>query len=185
MTEKKTKWYNSTWIVTIFGGIITTTVGTLVYDWAKQKPILSTLAQLSKTFWTYVVTFITFKLPLWTVVVVAFLAWVVRKISSKKKKTESKPAFWNYREDKFKNWIWRWDYGINIMERQYEIRNLQPYCPYDDTQLVNKSTYLQAAFECPRCNTTFSERSVYQSIPPEDATSIKALIWDNIRKGNY
>jgi hypothetical protein len=110
---------------------------------------------------------------------------ILSKLSIKPAHRKEAPAFLNYREERFKNWIWRWDYNFNEIEKQYEIANMRAYCPNDDTELVNKSNYLQTVFVCPRCNANFSDRLIYQPIPPEDARTIKALILDNIRRGNY
>jgi hypothetical protein len=158
-------------ISTITFGIISS----VIYDEIKAFPILTTLYDLTKKF----LTLLNINMPLWFVFVCVFSFLFIRKlllyIIIKKQ-----PKYYNYKEDKFINWRWKWDYDING-----RIVQLRAYCPKCNTRMQNIQYSLSQTFKCPKCNyTSLSNSQSLSSFDSEyeDTSTIAQLIMDKIEK---
>ena len=177
---KKSSWHNNIWLVTGVCAIGGTTVGTLIYDRVKDKPILTTILNWLGTIWGWVKSFLNFELKVWWLIVailaIALVIIIAIAYSDKPVGKSGLPAFTSYKKDRFLRWTWRWDWALG--KNGWDIINLTPFCNVCDTQLVNRSNYLEQIIVCPRCNKTIQDYA-------EGSIEIETLIRDNVRKEHY
>jgi hypothetical protein len=140
--NQKEKWYNHGWMYVI-GGVVLAPVGTIVFDWIKQIPFLSTLKHL-----------LFYKIEMWvgiSIVIITFLISVILISRIKAKYTfyylsyyKAKPKIslannaekksreqemLAYRADKFEGLIWVWEWIYNDIISRHEAKNAVPLCP--------------------------------------------------------
>jgi hypothetical protein len=172
---KSKEWIKSPWtisiVTTIFGFLLST-----VYDYSKSKPIFSTILQILKGLWNFIISALNFNIKVWWLIVslIVIIAIIYLVINFKQEKT-IKPDFYNYRDERFKFWRWSWDWKFNYSKNVWCISNLTAHCPKCDTPLINHSNfYGELIFECPRCD--FRARDSQCDEPHK----IEMLILDNI-----
>ena len=174
----KEKLIKSPWIIgfgtTIFGFLLT-----MLNDYSKKEPILTTIWLIIKWIGNLIWTLLNFDLKVWWVILtIAFLFLLLYIIDKFKKEEIFKPVFFNYREDKFKKWKWTWDYEFNNSKKMWVISKLKAHCPNCDTPMIDHSNSYEILFECPRCD--FNARDSQCDVP----FKIESLIIDNVeRKG--
>jgi hypothetical protein len=181
MAEKKSRWYENIWLVTIGGGIAATAIGTLVYDKVKDKPILS-------TFWGWIVmaghgivSSLNYQLKVWwipaAIVCIILLLLVIayfQRDTPEDNHQPIKPPFADYVEDRFSKWTWRWDWQLK--NDGWDVINLTPYCEKCDTPIQEYGDFFSSDPMCPRCKVrTYPKYS-------EGTKETKVLILDNVRK---
>ena len=184
MASKKERWLNNNWVVTILGCSLATVLGTLAYDKVKDKPILTTIIIWLNWVWKIILSIFTFKVAIWAIVLVTISLYCLRRTHLNFSK-KTPPDHAKYTQDRFYNWIWKWDWKYDGVQQTWYVANLQPYCQTCNTQLVNKTNFVDVQYECPRCKSFYSLRGLYNAGPPEDIQNVEALIIDNVRKRHY
>lgn len=172
------KFIKSAWGV----GIGTTLLGfilTVIYDLVKSKPILSTIWNIIKAIWNFIIMVLNLELKLWWIllgiIVLILILLVIVKIDDVKNADASNVSFLNYKSDTIQGWKWEWSWKKNY-NGQYEIDNLYPVCDSCGTMLASKHDY-QNTLYCVRCGKTYNG----MALPNE--THIKIYISDTARRG--
>lgn len=152
----------------------------LIYDLVKGKHILSTIGSILVVIKNAIITFLTFDLKVWWVIVALLILFVilyfVYKYYDYKDSVTLKPDFLKYTKDTIQGWSWEWiwqkDNGGN-----YYVEDLHPICPICNTPLVISDNY-DGSSKCLRC-----ERNFKKELPYLD--HIEMLIKDNVRRNSF
>lgn len=132
--DDKKFWYNP-WTV----GIGTLIIGTILFNWLTDWG--KVLIDYSVRIFFYLINIITITIPIpiWGVLIILFVFWLLAKKRFKtflEEEAQSKtvPAFYNYKSDIFGDVLYRW-----IYEKDYQgklnITGIIPFCPQDNCQL--------------------------------------------------
>lgn len=136
MAETKEKWIKSTWAIAIFSVVI----GPLIYDFLKEKPIMSTF-----------LSFLTFDLKVWWVLLALATLFIWLKLYVSRTNRRIKSAVPDYKEDEINGRRWTWQWEWNIYEREWSVIKLKCYCPHCDTRLDKHEAGGKVLLDCPRC----------------------------------
>ena len=176
MTKIKEHWTKSAWTISI-GTAIFSLLLTMVYDYLKEKPVLTTIWIIAKYFVNLFCIILDFNIKVWWIIVAVILFVVIVFLIGKLKKEHTlKPDFYNYREGKFKKWRWTWGWKFDISKNVWLISDLIAHCPNCDTPMINNSSRYELSFDCPRCD---FEAIDYQCDEPH---KIERIIIDNINR---
>ncbi len=173
------KFLRSHWIV----GIGTTVIGgvalSIVLDLIKQISILSTMKAILLFLWNCVISFLSFEIRLWWLLVfisiIFAILWIISKYHDAKENS-SHVSFLGYTQDYFLGHSWEWVWEKN-WEGKYGVENLHPICTKCKILLVQSHAYLNQ-LKCPRCNNTVNFDSSIQN-------EVMVLIYDNVKKNNF
>lgn len=157
------KWLKAPWTISIG-----TLLLTILYDYFKSKPILSTIWQLLKIIGNFIVSFLNFNLKVWWLIIIfIFVIIIIYLINKFQPKEDIKPDFYNYREDNFQGFRWTWKWDFNPYKGGWVISDLNAHCPKCDTRLIDFS-------ECPRCDFIIFDKL--------ESYKIQHIILDNIER---
>lgn len=171
------KWIKSPWTVSL-GTALFSLLGTVLYDYFKEKPILTTINQGVNWLVERFTNFINLEIKLWLILVIlaALVLIFILYILIENKKVR-KPEFLNYKEDRLKKWRWSWEWKWSETRKAWIISNLEPHCPNCGTTLMEDSNALMFhGFGCPRCDFYAGTEKF------EDPRKIEALILDNLNR---
>lgn len=163
----------------LYGGV-SSLLFSFIYDWVKDKPLLSTAVTCLKWLWKTLINFLALELKVWWLLSIIIIMRIVYLIYKNTNKEAPKPEYINYTSERFKNWIWRWDWYYDAYQKNWLVTNMAAYCPNDDVQLLNKSDMLRQRAVCPKCDTWYGDDYNLPSV--EDTAGIKTLIYDKVRK---
>ncbi len=172
------KWIKSQWTKKI-GPPVFSLLLTMIYDFFKQNPFLSTIIEIVKWVGNTIIFILNYEIKVWWILCVIIAIVIVIIFINLRKWEIFKPDFCNYKKDRFKDWKWRWDWKYYSNSRKWDIISLIAYCPKCDTQLIDHSNVYEQEYRCPRCK--YNARSVNC----EDPIDVKAIIFDNIEKKKY
>lgn len=137
MTDKKKNWIKSPWTIAIFSAVI----GPLLYDFLKEKPILSTFLSI-----------LTFDLKVWWVLLALGAVFFWLRSYVKRMNRKLRAAVREYRDDEINGRRWTWTWEWSNYEREWCVEKLKCYCPDCNTPLTAKFLGEKTLFDCPRCN---------------------------------
>jgi hypothetical protein len=170
----KNNWKRSPWTISIVTAIFSLLL-TMGYDYFKDIPILTTISSFFKWICGFVLTSLNYEIKIYwlllAIVVICFVLYIMVKFN---KEDTSKPHFFGYNEDSFKNWRWTWEWKFNHSRNAWGIYNLKAHCPKCDTTMNDNSTIMGLNFICPRC-----DYNAYDSIC-EDPYKVESIIIDNV-----
>lgn len=170
----KENWTKSSWTISI-GTAIFSLLLTMIYDYFKEEPILTTIWTIIKWIGNLLWTILNFDIKVWWIIIALTLLVFLLYIFDKLKNDESfKPDFYNYKEDFFKHWKWSWNWELNRAKTAWVVSNMQAHCPNCDTPMIDRSNSYENHFECPRCDFKASDRQC------DEPYKIERLILDNI-----
>lgn len=177
---KNKNWLKSPWSVSL-GTVIFSFFLTLLNDHLKNKPILSTLLQILKAIFNFIILILNFKLKVWWLIIGIIIISIISYLITYFKENEEefkqfKPDFCSYKNEIFKHWRWSWDWKLNPRENKWQISDLNAHCPRCNTPLIDRSNYYELIFECPRCD--FKARGSQC----EEPQKIELLISDNLNR---
>lgn len=176
MTRSKEDWRKSPWTISI-GTAIFSLLLTMIYDYSKEKPILTTIWALLKWFGKFLKSVLDFDVKIWWILVtVGLFSLLVIIIGKFKAEEVTKPDFYNYRTGKFKRWIWTWTWKLDLRRNAWIIEDLQANCPNCETPMINHSTRYDLHFDCPRCDFKASDNEC------DEPHKIERIILDNIER---
>ncbi|HEX9061353.1 MAG TPA: zinc ribbon domain-containing protein [Clostridia bacterium] len=178
----------SPWVIGI-GTAIFSFLLTVINDYLKNKPKLSTISNVIKGIYKTMILILKLKIKVWWLIlgIIAIFSTIFFIVKFKESKLNkqlelTKPDFCNYKEGKLKRWKWTWNWKWNNSERVWHISNLTAYCPNCDTPLTDlfNPIFNRPRFKCPRCDFDAID---YECENPDD---IKSIILDNIsRSGKF
>lgn len=170
-------WIKSPWTIAL-GTTIVGSLVSFVLDFAKDKPIFSTIGGSFVWLWNVIVVFLNLNIRVWWlilgVIVLILIIYIVAVL--KKPKQSLLPDFIDYTEGVFKKFKWSWKWRFNQFSMQWEVSNLDAHCPECSTKLMDDIS--NEPYRCPRCNFISRYHTEYRN-------EIERLIIDNIDKGNY
>ena len=173
----KRSWIKSPWTISI-GTALFSLFLTMVYDYSKKQPILSTILKILKGILKFVFSILNFNLKVWWVIVGIALVFAIIYFAAKIKQEEIlKPDFCSYTEGKFKRWNWTWEWKWNSYQNAWNISDLTAQCPNCGTPLIDQSNmYARLMFDCPRCDYSASYSEC------DEPHKIERIILDNVKR---
>jgi len=172
---------SSKWITSIGGTILLGLATSFIYDWIKEKPILTTVSSIFTSIWKFLIQILRAELKVWWVVLALTLYLVGKKIMSDYRRSitpELPEKYKSYVRESFTNWNWKWVWKWDGNRKEWDIKNLWPYCKKCDIELLNKSDLLYHVWQCPRCCKSYE----YNNRETDDYDSVKAVIKNNIAR---
>lgn len=164
------------WTIGIFSPIIATSITAKV----KQIKFFEAL----KLLLSWLIKIITFRVPLYLIVLGILFFIVIINISVKieERKEENRPKWLNYTTDSYKDWIFKWQYNINYYN-QCKIENLRPVCQCG-CELSMKDDYKNRYYGrgillCPNCENT------YPTMDIDTLDDFEKILIHKINTGNY
>lgn len=154
---------------TVIGGVLLS----FVLDWIKGVDWLSTLKTVINFIFKAFVTFVTFELKVWWVLIAIALIVVALVIVAKFHDTKPQLSFLSYTKDSVLGYTWEWEYK-KTYDGKYTICNLHPVCSTCGMRLKQVGVYGDQ-MDCLRCNTSYEWDYSY-------LTDAQMLIEDNIKK---
>ena len=174
--ERIKKFLLNPWTITICGALFSFVL-TLLSDAIRGEQILSTFVFIVAWIWNIIVSFLTFSLKVWWVLigvaVIILGLWSYSKILNARSSSSSIPKFLGYTQDFLLGFKWEWTWEKDYYGK-YSVENLQPICTDCDTPLRYDFTGFYR-LKCLRCNKSYSG-----NVPQED--DVKTLIYDNVKK---
>ena len=156
--------------IAIFGGVIAI-ISSGVYDYIKEKPILSSIKSFFIWIWENIFEF---ELKIWQVLIILLVFSIIYALM-KAKRTEPTVKFTDYKRDTIHGTKWTWSWQHNFLESKWEVRNITPLCDNCNTRMKFESSYgVGQTAKCPRCNN--------RQTGLKDRETIEALIIDNIHQ---
>ncbi len=176
MTQTKKHWIHSGWAIGI-GTTIISLLLSMVYDYLKKEPILTTIWSILKGIRHFILTFLNYEIKVWWVLITIFILSILLLIIKKfKSERILQPDFYYYTEDHFKSWRWTWSWLWDKSKKAWGINNLRAHCPNCDTPMVEHPSIYSSAFDCPRCNYLSNDGLSDQPY------KIEQIIHDNIER---
>lgn len=163
-------------ILISFIGALFGIILTAIYDWVKDKPIFSTVWNFLKWIWFKILEF---EIRLWQLILIVFVIYIIRKIIKTKSNNIENPKFLSYTTDNIHFFNWKWSWGLNPRNDQWNITDIKPICPKCQTMMHYEysTMYYKYIADCPRCKFTNNQIA--------EIKDIEAIIIDNIRRGIY
>lgn len=150
-------------------------IGTLINDWLREKPILTTFISIINFITCQISKFFSLEIKLYWFFVIFIFIFLVYKLILFFKQKNGKPYFYNYNEGILKKWRWTWEWQWDNKSKSWKIQKLKAYCPKCNSQLLIQANFLRGtSAECPRCN--FLAIGEECEIP----FKIESIIHDNI-----
>ncbi len=146
---------------------------TAIYDFIKERPILTTLWNSLKWVWK---NLFELKITIWQLLLALAIIYTLFKIRPKKKEKQS-PDFLNYTTDNFDEIKWKWDWKWNSITRKWHVDNLVPLCTKCETATMLNEDYIDKYSTCPRCD-NFMDKL-------KSSEKIEAIIIDNVHRNLY
>ena len=171
MTQRKNHWINSPWTISIATTLLSLLL-TIVYDYFKNKPILTTIWFISKWIGDLFWTILNFNLKAWWIIAAVLVFILINKL---KEEPILKPDFYNYREGKPKRWKWTWKWEWN-KGKGWRVSDMTAHCPNCKTAMIDYSDIYGFFFDCPRCDFEAKNKQC------EDPHKIETIILDDIDK---
>lgn len=157
-------------------GAAATVVFTAIWDWIKQKPILTTLINILKWLWQNIFEF---RFALWQILALLIIYKIIRtliKKTVKETQTENKNEWLNYTEDDIDGIKWKWFWQKNALGK-WNIENLRPICNKCGTSMKLHEIGSYDYADCPRCEKSISEF--------KSPNKVEDIIIDNVHRNLY
>ena len=161
-------------------GLYTGIIGIILlalYDFIKEKPILSTLFSIIKWVWN---TIFEFEFKVWQIIVIILALLVLKKILNvtinqvNQDNSEVDSKWLNYTQDTIAGITWKWKWRKNYGNGLWNISDLVPLCKCKTPMAIYNGNTLAV---CPRC-----EKSISGFKKPD---KVEAIIIDNIERDIY
>jgi hypothetical protein len=161
-------------------GLYTGIVGIILlalYDYVKEKPILSTLFSIIKWIW---ITFFEFEFKVWQIAIIILVLLSFKKILQATKKqvkqtvSDNIPKWLNYTQDTIDGITWKWKWNKRYATGNWYIADLFPLCECKTPMALYNGSSLAT---CPRC-----DKHIMDFKSPE---KVEAIIRDNVDRAVY
>lgn len=175
MTKNKTHWTKSPWTRSIVTALFSFLLP-IGYDYYREKPMLSTICDIFNWLGSCIISILKFNIKVWWLVLFLLILFLVIFLIDKINKSNEKPHFYSYVEDRLQLWKWSWRWKFSEYKGAWIIDKLQAHCPDCDTPMMKYSNSYRYWYECPRCSYISNERE------SEDPIKIEHIILDNINR---
>lgn len=156
----------------IIVGVITFVIGSIIWYAISSISYINVISSIFN-FFVDILLF-KFNVYIFEIIFVVFIFWGISYLTKRVKnelKDNFPPPYINYRKDKFKEWIWVWNFDKTSYDSNYHITQLIPLCPRCRCQLRHD-------FDCPNCE--YRSYGHYES--PND---IEKIIQQKIYTNEY
>ncbi len=141
-----------------FGPVVLTSILTILVDWIRKKPILTTLWIIVQWLYRKVINLLNFEIKVWWILIfliVAVLALRIAVYIYDKIHPQEEPEYLKYTSDFIDGWEleWEWEKGPH---NSYRITNFRPVCQYCGTSLAPKYGS-HGPFKCFRCGNEYEK----------------------------
>lgn len=158
---------SSEYKIAIFSALIGISF-TAIYDFIKEKPILSTFWKFLKWIW---VNIFEFQVSIWQILIALFIIILILFLIPDKKNPT--PDFLDYTTDTFEDIIWRWKWQWISYRKEWNVKDLIPLCIKCGTATTLEETISSHDYaNCPRCNQRMTRI--------KKKNKIEAIIIDNL-----
>ena len=171
---ESSKWHSKWWAT----GILLPVIASAIWDYAKEKPLLTTLMSWASLMYNILLVVLTFEVKVWQILVCIIGILCVLLLNAKLKSNTNKYKFLSYQSDTLKQWKWTWHIKMDYNRNLYDIRELYPNCSDCDMAMIDYSSYNAEGYICPKCEQKYINGRGYF----EDKTFITAMISDKIKK---
>lgn len=148
-------------------------ISSAVYDYIKDKPILSSIKFFFIWIWEHIFEF---ELRIWQILIILIILLFIYSFTKTDKNENTAPKnFRDYNRDSIHGttWIWSWEY--DMFENKWQVRNITPICDNCGTMMKYEFSYgVESTAKCPRCDNRQTKL--------KDKEIIEALIIDNIHQ---
>ncbi len=169
------KWIKSPWTISFVTAIFSLIL-TIIYDYFKQNPFLSTIIEVVKWIGNKIIFILNYDIKVWWILSSIITIVILILFINLRREKIIKPDFYNYKEDKFKKWKWSWDWEYNRIKGGWDVKRMQPYCPHCDTPLIKNSSLYILEYWCPRCEYNATSDDC------DDPVNVKVIIFDNVNR---
>jgi len=173
--SKVKKFFLNPWTVGI-GVAIFSFLLTIVGDVIKKEKILSTFVVIVNWSWNTILSFLTFDLKVWWILigiaVIILGLWIYSKALDAKGSVPQEPPFLSYTQDDILGYRFEWEWKKDYSGK-YGAENIRPICTKCGTPLVREYRGM-SRFKCLRCD------KQYQKSYPDEGY-VKMMIHDNVR----
>ncbi len=147
--RKLASFLRSPWIIAIFPPLIVYIIISIAASIINSINLYAAFLLILKWTWILILSFFTFRIPVWIIISVLFIVFIlVRLITTRKKKPDE--PWKQYKMDYFEKLLFEWEYND-----RNTIINLEPVCKKCKCQLSssNKSHFrdLNRHLYCPNC----------------------------------
>ena len=153
----KNKWKNflmNPWTVTIGGGLILSTIISVINDFIKKEQVFSSIRMILSTTYKTFLAILNYRIRVWWlllgVIILIFIFILFVMNLDHIQTTSSKPEFLEYTQDIILGYKWKWNWQKDIYGK-YCIENLCPICSRCDTPLVENFNGYGGKYKCLRC----------------------------------
>jgi|GEM_PF-2143333 len=166
MSEQNVKWYNHGWMYVI-GGALLAPVGTLLFDWIRELPVLTTLTLFVNKFLAIANLSVPLYLLIISVVIFNIVWRFLLEIENRKIVGETQRGYLNanhldtlnYIADRFHQLTFKWDWILNKLTKKYEVKNVKAVCnkvscDYNELSYIRfDAEFGRYIYHCDKCNT--------------------------------
>ncbi|MCC8409927.1 hypothetical protein LJ707_13395 [Mucilaginibacter sp. UR6-1] len=175
--SEQNKWHSKWWA----SSILLPVAASAIYDWIKEKPFSTSLISWIKAILNFIVGILTFEIEVWHILIFLIVIAIIFFVSIKSRKSvdKSKPhSFLSYTSDRFKNWLWSWEYDVNYRTNTYTLKKLVPVCEYCNIPMLELYNTWESGYVCPKCERKYTnDKSNY-----ENREYIHALIGNKVKE---
>ena len=169
-------------LTTIITGVIIEIVASTIISITKEIDFL----KATKIFWNTLISFfgkiLNFKIPIWSILVVGLLLYIILLIIIKieESKTTSKTWYEDYTKDNYKSVLYCWNY-YKTFDGKIDLKDFRPICNLcnGDLTITNSyrnSHYMTPQLYCPNCD------KVLKTPSSEEIEQAELFVRNNLKK---
>ncbi|MBE9598756.1 hypothetical protein [Pedobacter sp. MC2016-24] len=182
MSSEKSKWWKTPPYSNVVGGLILAAILGLIkvfYDWYTKTEILSTFNEWKSFIVESLLSLVNYPIKLWWIFTFIFtisiLVFIIRLLfGDRDQKSDDKTPIIHvdnyyqlqtksalnrkleYKAAKFGDYIWRWEWILNDLIQDYEVKKIVPCCPKLECENEIMDLNLsELAYTCPKCRKTY------------------------------
>lgn len=173
------------WTIAFIPPLILAIITPIFVSWVNNINLIESFYLIFIFLKNSFLSLLNYKVPLWVILIIIlfkFILNLMRKFWKNKKssyKREYPNWYYNFREMKFKDWLFIWNYDMHLYsDNIIDFSDLKPICDCK-CNLLKKSKignryYNSPVLQCPNC------KKIYNNPKMEDIDEIKCLILHKI-----
>lgn len=169
-------------ISTIIVGVAVELIATAIISGINKVDLIKSTELLWNIIFKFFSTILNFNIPVWIILIVIFLLYILLRIIIKIKENENFHNEWyeSYTTDSYKGVLYNWDYYKNF-EGQLDLSNFRPICTYCRGNLTTTNNYRNSHYMiphlyCPNCD------KVLETPSREDINQAELFVRNNLKK---
>jgi hypothetical protein len=146
---KLKKILSNPWFVSTGSGLIIIASPPIITSIIKKINLFDSLKFIYKFSFNLIINFLSLKIQLWQIILILFFIIVIIKTINLIKINKKPDWYYTYRKDTFNNNLYNWNYELNVINKKYEIYNINQICKSCECILSYES---QFHLYCPNCS---------------------------------